>query len=43
MLTFPIAIATPYFNFDTQILMLALAILVSYIIPGHLLRKQYRK
>lgn len=43
ILTFPIAIATPYFNFDTQILMLALAILISYIIPGHLLRKQYRK
>ncbi len=43
IICFPLAIITVYTNFDTEIIMLALAILVSYIIPGHLLRIQYRK
>lgn len=41
---FPLAAITAYFSFDAQIILLALAILISYIIPGHLLRmQQYRK
>ncbi len=34
---------TVYLRYDLQILMTALAILISYIIPGHLLRLHYRK
>jgi uncharacterized membrane protein YhaH (DUF805 family) len=30
-------------NFDLNILICALAILVSYIIPGHMLRNKYKK
>jgi hypothetical protein len=30
------------FSFDHQLLVAAAAILISYIIPGHLLRKQYQ-
>lgn len=33
----------PYVTFDLQILLAAFAILISYIIPGHLLRYQYQK
>jgi len=40
---FVLAIVTVNLSFDMQILMLAAAILVSYIIPGHLLMIQYRK
>lgn len=40
---FLLAIITVNLDFDTQILMLALAIAISYIIPGHLLRLQYKK
>lgn len=40
---FPLAVVTAYVQFDTQIIMLAFAVLVSYIIPGHLLRMKYRK
>ena len=43
IICFPLAIITAYTDFDTKIIMLALAILVSYIIPGHLLRIQYIK
>ncbi len=43
IICFPLAIVTAYVDFDSQIIMLALAVLVSYIIPGHLLRMQYRK
>jgi hypothetical protein len=38
-----LAAITVYFRYDLQILMTALAILISYIIPGHLLRIHYRK
>jgi MFS family permease len=34
---------TVYLRYDLQILMTAVAILISYIIPGHLLRLHYRK
>lgn len=34
---------TVYLRYDLQILMTAFAILISYIIPGHLLRNQYIK
>lgn len=37
-----LAILTTYSDFDTNILLLAAAILGSYIIPGYLLRKQYQ-
>ena len=43
IICFPLAAANIYLGFDYQIIMLALAILVSYIIPGHLLRNKYRK
>jgi len=37
-----IALIAANFSYDIQILFTALALLVSYIIPGHLLRKQYQ-
>jgi hypothetical protein len=38
-----LAILTTYVNTDTNILLMAVAILISYIIPGHLLRKAYKR
>jgi hypothetical protein len=38
-----LAAATSYVPYTTQILLMAFAILISYIIPGYLLRNQYRK
>ena len=38
-----IAIIAANFSYDIQILFTALALFVSYIIPGHLLRKQYQQ
>ncbi|HEX8357811.1 MAG TPA: hypothetical protein VF610_10380 [Segetibacter sp.] len=38
-----IAAFTPYTSYSNQILLAAFAILISYIVPGHLLRSQYRK
>jgi len=38
-----LAILTTFLDFDHDILICALAILVSYIIPGYLLRSKYRK
>ncbi len=43
IICFPLTIITAYLGFDYQIIMLALAILVSYIIPGYLLRTKYKK
>ena len=43
MICFPLAILTTYLAADQQLIMLALAILISYIIPGHLLRIKNRK
>lgn len=34
---------TPFLEYSFQILMSAFAILISYIIPGHLLRNEFRK
>lgn len=34
---------TPYLKYELQILLSAFSILISYIIPGHLLRSQYRR
>lgn len=38
-----LAAITPYFPYEIQILFAAFGILISYIIPGHLLRYHYRK
>lgn len=38
-----LAAITAYVSYDLQILMTALAILISYIIPGHLLRMHYQR
>jgi hypothetical protein len=38
-----LAIITVYLPYDVQMLMTALAILLSYIIPGYMLRMHYRK
>jgi len=42
IICFPLAAITTYLDFDTQIIMLAVAVLVSYVIPGHLLRNKYK-
>lgn len=42
ILNFILAIICSKLSFDYQLLMGAAAILISYIIPGHLLRKQYQ-
>jgi hypothetical protein len=38
-----LAILTTFAGYDYNILVMALAILVSYIIPGYILRKEYRE
>jgi hypothetical protein len=43
LVCFPLAVATVYLDPGYQMLVLAFAILISYIIPGHLLRIKYRK
>ncbi len=43
MLCFPLVIIAAYSNYDTQTLLAALAIFISYIIPGHILRYRYQK
>jgi len=43
LVCFPLAAITAYLDLDYRIIMLGLAILVSYIIPGHLLRAKYKK
>jgi hypothetical protein len=40
---FVLVAVSPYLDYPFQILMSAFAILISYIIPGHLLRNQYRR
>ena len=42
-INFVLAVICSKLLFDYQLLMGATAILISYIIPGHLLRKQYKK
>lgn len=43
MACFVLAALAAYVPYDMQILITAISILISYIIPGHLLRMQYRK
>lgn len=43
IICFLLAIIAERMDFDSQILMLAFAVLISYIIPGYLLRQQYKK
>lgn len=38
-----LAVVTAYLIYELQILAAALAILISYIIPGHMLRRRYRR
>ncbi len=38
-----LVVITPYLRYEEQILSAAFAILISYIIPGHLLRNYYHK
>lgn len=40
---FPLAVIAAYVAYDIQIIILAFAVLVSYIIPGYLLRMRYQK
>ncbi len=40
---FPLAAFAPYLSYDLQLLIACIAILVSYIIPGHMLRVHYKK
>jgi hypothetical protein len=43
LICFPLAAVTAYLDLDYRIIMLGIAILISYIIPGHLLRAKYKK
>ena len=43
LINFVLAIVSIKFNYDYQLLIGAIAILISYIIPGHLLRIKYQK
>lgn len=43
LLNFPIAIATSLVSYQQQLLLAALAILLSYIVPGHLLKWHFKK
>jgi len=38
-----LAILTTYVGLETKMLLMAAAVLISYIIPGHLLRREYKK
>lgn len=38
-----IAIISLFFNFEIQLLLIAFAVLLSYIIPGHMLKHRYSK
>jgi hypothetical protein len=43
LINFALAAISPRFNYDNQLLLGAVAIFISYIIPGHLLRIKYQK
>lgn len=43
LINFVLAAVSVRFSFDNQLLVGALAILISYIIPGHMLRAKYQK
>jgi hypothetical protein len=42
LLCIPIMIASVFFKYEWQLLLLALAVLISYIIPGHVLSAKER-
>jgi hypothetical protein len=42
-LSFPISVGAFFVDFHTQILLLALSVFVSYIIPGHLLQYKFKQ
>ena len=42
-LSFPISVGAFFVDFHTQILLLALSVLVSYIIPGHMLQFKFKQ
>ncbi len=42
-LSFPICIAAFFVDFNSQILLLALSVFVSYVIPGHLLQSKFKQ
>ncbi|MDB5211451.1 MAG: hypothetical protein JWQ30_2278 [Sediminibacterium sp.] len=43
LINFGLAAISARFSYDNQLLIGSLAILISYIIPGHLLRRKYQK
>ena len=43
ILNWALAIVAMFFVFEIQLIILAIAVLLGYIIPGHLLRLKYRK
>lgn len=43
LINFVLCVVSSKFGYDNQLLIAALAILISYIIPGHLLRRKYQK
>lgn len=43
LINFALAVVSIRFNYDDQLLIGALAVLISYIIPGHMLRAKYQK
>lgn len=43
LLCFPLVIICVYLKYDTQMLITAFAIVISYIIPGYMLRYEYKK
>ncbi|TKK68322.1 hypothetical protein FC093_11865 [Ilyomonas limi] len=43
LLCFPLVIVAAFSGYDTQTLLTALAVFISYIIPGHILRYRYQK
>ena len=43
LLCFPLVVVAAHVSYDMQILLAALAIFISYIVPGHILRYRYKK
>lgn len=43
IISYVLSVTAVFTSYPTQILITAISILISYIIPGHLLRSQYRK
>jgi hypothetical protein len=43
IISYALAVVTAFVSYDIQLLLAAVSLLLSYIIPGHLLRAQYQK